>query len=95
MALTLDRLAEKKPPRLVRAAVMRSPAGSRVEDGRGGCALKSPAPFPVPAHQTGRADFQHPAFRLTLPYDPRRASIVRAHKMQDRKFSKHIAKGEP
>lgn len=42
-----------------------------------------------------RADFQHPAFRLTLPYDPRRASIVRAHKMQDRKFSKHIAKGEP
>ena len=68
---------------------------SRVEDGRGGCALKNPAPFPVPAHQTGRADFQHPAFRLTLPYDPRRTSIVRAHKMQDRKFSKHIAKGEP
>jgi len=31
----------------------------RVEDGRG-----SSAPFPVPAHQTGRADFPHPAFRL-------------------------------
>jgi len=53
------------------------------------------APFPVPAHQTGRADFQHPAFRPASPYDPRRASIVRAHKMRDRKFSKHIAKGEP
>src|SRR3954468_16485444 len=31
----------------------------RVEDGRGG-----DAPFPFPAHQTGRADFPHPAFRL-------------------------------
>src|ERR1019366_2874317 len=24
----------------------------------------SAAPFPIPAHQTGRADFPHPAFRL-------------------------------
>jgi DNA-binding XRE family transcriptional regulator len=31
----------------------------RVEDGRG-----SEAPSPIPAHQTGRADFPHPAFRL-------------------------------
>jgi hypothetical protein len=31
----------------------------RVEDGRG-----SKAPSPIPAHQTGRADFPHPAFRL-------------------------------
>ena len=23
------------------------------------------APFPFPAHQTGRADFSHPAFRQT------------------------------
>jgi hypothetical protein len=40
----------------------------RVEDGRG-----SSAPFPVPAHQTGRADFPHPAFRLVSPraYDGR------------------------
>ena len=66
---------------------------SRVEDGRGGCAPRRP--FPVPAHQTGRADFQHPAFRPASSYDPRRASIVRAHKMQNRKFSKHITKGEP
>jgi len=26
------------------------------------------------------------------PYDPRRASIVRAHEMRDRKFSKHMPK---
>src|SRR3954453_6421021 len=40
----------------------------RVEDGR-----SSSAPFPVPAHQTGRADFPHPAFRLVSPraYDGR------------------------
>ena len=39
--------------------------------------------------EIGRADLQHPAFRPASPYDPRRASIVRAHKMRDRKFSKH------
>jgi len=37
---------------------------SRVEDGRGGLSLLAIAPFPIPAHQTGRADFPHPAFRL-------------------------------
>jgi hypothetical protein len=25
---------------------------------------RSAVPFPNPAHQTGRADFPHPAFRL-------------------------------
>jgi hypothetical protein len=25
------------------------------------------APFPVPAHQTGRAELPHPAFRLDSP----------------------------
>src|SRR5215211_2109890 len=25
------------------------------------------SPFPLPAHQTGRADFPHPAFRLVSP----------------------------
>jgi len=38
----------------------------RVEDGRGFDA--EVAPFPIPAHQTGRADFPHPAFRqASLP----------------------------
>lgn len=47
----------------------------RVEDGRGGT-----APFPVPAHQTGRADFPHPAFRLASPQGPRRRPPALASK---------------
>lgn len=66
-----------QPARMQEGMQSRAVLMSRVEDGRGGYALKNPAPFSVPAHQTGRADFQHPAFRLTLPYDPRRASICR------------------
>ena len=42
----------------------------RVEDGRGFDA--EVAPFPVPAHQTGRADFPHPAFRLASSPGSRR-----------------------
>src|SRR4051812_28920537 len=44
----------------------------RVEDGRGGLGPCDIAPFPVPAHQTGRADFPHPAFRLVSPHGTRR-----------------------
>jgi len=29
------------------------------------------APFPIPAHQTERADFRHSAFRLASPQGPR------------------------
>jgi len=29
------------------------------------------APFPILAHQTGRADFRHPAFRLASPQGTR------------------------
>ena len=39
----------------------------RVEDGRGSLGPLANAPFPIPAHQTGRADFRHPAFRLASP----------------------------
>ena len=38
---------------------------SRVEDGRGGLGPMANTPFPFPAHRTGRADFRHPALRLT------------------------------
>ena len=68
---------------------------SRVEDGRGGCALRSLLRFPSPLI---KPDVQISRIRLSdwpSPYDPRRASIARAHKMQNRKFSKHLAKGEP
>src|SRR5215813_2898830 len=37
---------------------------SRVEDERGGLGPVANAPFPIPAHRTGRADLRHPAFRL-------------------------------
>ena len=43
----------------------------RVEDGRGGLGHVGIAPFPVPAHQTGRADLPHPAFRLASPQGTR------------------------
>ena len=35
----------------------------RVEEERGGVEALPMAPFLLPAHQTGRADFPHPAFR--------------------------------
>ena len=44
----------------------------RVEDGRGG----REAPSPVPARQTGRAGFPHPAFRVSSLGGARRASQV-------------------
>jgi hypothetical protein len=40
------------------------PPQGRVEERRG-CRGMIPAPFPFPAHQTGRADLPHPAFRQT------------------------------
>ena len=50
----------------------------RVEDGRGSLGPMANAPFPIPAHQTGRADFRHPAFRLASPRGTRRANEPRA-----------------
>ena len=40
------------------------------------------APFPLPAHRTGRADFPHPALRPALSRDPRRF-VDRARHMHD------------
>src|SRR6476660_631949 len=37
------------------------------------------APFPLPAHQTGRADFQHPAFRQNS-YDAHAAFLSRTRR---------------
>src|ERR1035438_9593849 len=34
--------------------------------------------FPFPAHQTGRAQLEHPAFRLVSPQRPRKRSDKRA-----------------
>ena len=39
----------------------------RVEDGRGSLGQFGNAPFPIPAHRTGRARLRHPALRLASP----------------------------
>src|SRR3954449_12774787 len=56
------------PPVVIRAV------GAHVESRTGAVAwaLCGNAPFPVPAHQTGRADFPHPAFRLVSARGTRR-----------------------
>src|SRR5260221_8114764 len=61
----------------------------RVEDGRGGS-----APFPVPAHQTGRADFPHPAFRLASPEGPRRRPPALASKASNGQLPVDALSGE-
>ena len=40
-----------------------------------GVSVRSIAPFPDPAHQTGRAIFPHPAFRLASPLGSRLGGI--------------------
>ena len=57
----------------------------KVEDGRGSSGPLAIAPFPIPVHQTGRADFRHPAFRLASPRGTRRGSSVQALKAQERR----------
>src|SRR5215813_11329827 len=44
----------------------------RVEDGRGSLGPIANAPFPIPAHRTGRAALPHPALRLASPRGTRR-----------------------
>ena len=45
-----------------------------VEERRGGLGPVSITPFPLPAHQTGRADFPHPASRPASPQSTRRGA---------------------
>src|ERR1700746_4041853 len=45
------------------------------------------APFPIPAHQTGRAAFRHPPFRLAAPQCTRRGRSGQALKAQNTEFS--------
>ena len=52
--------------------------GARVESRSGAVAGSiDHAPFPLPAHRTGRADFPHPALRLASRQGPRRRGWVR------------------
>jgi hypothetical protein len=59
----------------------------RVEDGRGSLGPMANTPFPIPAHQTGRADFRHPAFRLASPQGTRRDRSGQALEAQNAEFS--------
>src|SRR5216683_171 len=59
----------------------------RVEDGRGSLGPMANAPFPIPAHQTGRADFRHPAFRLASPQGTRRDRSGQPLEAQNAEFS--------
>ena len=52
-------------------------------------------PFPIPAHQTGRAGFRHPAFRLASPRGTRRFPDMHVSQTQNAEFTKHhvVAEG--
>src|SRR5580658_8935832 len=52
------------------------------------------APFPFPAHQTGRADFPHPAFRLGSLQSPRRRLSMQASELADAEVSEDLRSGE-
>jgi hypothetical protein len=57
------RLGKKSPPE----PENRISSMSQLVESRMGAVAWGPlaiTPFPIPAHQTGRADFRHPAFRL-------------------------------
>src|SRR6202790_1687726 len=66
----------------------------RVEDGRGSLGPMANAPFPIPAHQTGRADFRHPAFRLASPQGTRRDRSGQALEAQNAEFSMYYIECE-
>ena len=76
-----DRVTSANLERPFRRSRMKMPVGifcvryllwGKVEDGRGSLGPMANAPFPIPARQTGRADFRHPAFRLASPRGTRR-----------------------
>src|SRR3954470_2677693 len=52
------------------------------------------APFPIPAHQTGRADFRHPAFRLASPQGTRRGRSGQALEAHNAEFSMNDIEGK-
>jgi hypothetical protein len=62
------------------------PWGRRVEEERGAGPTGS-RPFPFPAHQTGRALFEHPAFRQTSPSVHGR--LRQRHETKHAQFSEH------
>src|SRR5580700_4741282 len=68
-----------------RVPALTSRPGRRVEEERGAGPTGS-RPFPFPAHQTGLARFEHPAFRQT---SPSAHGGFRHEKTQYTKFPEH------
>src|SRR5262245_25721309 len=82
------------PKRTSPACVANSKYG-RVEDGRGSLGPMASAPFPIPAHRTGRADLRHPALRLASPQGPRRGRSVQAFQAQHAELAMDRIEREP
>jgi hypothetical protein len=66
------RTRNSNPLLTVSGAFSRRAVESRMGASTGACGV---APFPLPAHQTGRADLPHPAFRLTSSQTHERATL--------------------
>src|SRR5208282_865495 len=66
----------------------------RVEEGRGGLRLGQSPRFPFPAHQTGRADFPHPAFRQTS-WQAHGVGLSGLNELGHAVFSVDFAPGKP
>src|SRR6476620_409618 len=65
---------------------------SRVEERRGDALMR--APFPLPAHQTGQADFPHPAFRQASSRGTRRRHFAHAVQHKHARVPKDLT-GKP
>src|SRR5215813_1776765 len=50
---------------------------------------RSAAPFPIPAHQTGRAQLRHPAFRPASPQNSRTRLHLDSAELQYPQLAKH------
>ena len=67
----------------------------RVEEGRGGLYRIGITPFPFPAHQTGRANFPHPALRLASSRGTRRGAQMNPAQPKHAEIPEHGPSREP
>ena len=75
--------------------VMLAEVAGRVEEGRGGLYRIGITPFPFPAHQTGRANFPHPAFRLASSRGTRRGAKMNPAQPKHAEIPEHGPSREP
>ncbi len=76
-------------------SVFRVAFRSRVEEGRGGLYRIGITPFPFPAHQAGRANFPHPAFRLASSRGTRRGAKMNPAQPKHAEIPEHGPSREP